>query len=72
MGSMAFWYDKNPDVTNVKLDAVMNFNLWTQCDTDTGSFPVPCSKTNSHRKFCGSSIFSENAVFSTVFRVLTF
>lgn len=38
MGSMAFWYDKNPDVTNVKLDAVMNFNLWTQCDTDTGSF----------------------------------
>ena len=38
MGSMAFWYEKNVDAENVKLDAVMNFNLWTQCSTNDDSF----------------------------------
>lgn len=38
MGSMAFWYEKNMNATGVELGAVMNFNLWTQCDTSSDSF----------------------------------
>lgn len=35
---MAFWYDKAPNKADVKLKAVMNFNLWTQCSTNGESF----------------------------------
>lgn len=38
MGSMAFWYDKDPNKTDIELKAVMNFNLWTQCSTNGESF----------------------------------
>ena len=38
MGSMAFWYDKDPNKADIKLKAVMNFNLWTQCSTNGESF----------------------------------
>ena len=38
MGSMAFWYEKNSNTAGAQLDAVMNFNLWTQCDTSSASF----------------------------------
>lgn len=38
MGSMAFWYKKSQTNGSVQLDAVMNFNLWTQCKANVGSF----------------------------------
>ena len=38
MGSMAFWYEKNPANGSKRLEAVMNFNLWTQCGAKTESF----------------------------------
>lgn len=38
MGSMAFWYDKDPNKADIELKSVMNFNLWTQCSTNGESF----------------------------------
>lgn len=38
MGSMAFWYEKNPNGADNKPSAVMNFNLWTQCKEGKASF----------------------------------
>lgn len=38
MGSMAFWYEKKQSTTGAEFNAVMNFNLWTQCDAKSASF----------------------------------
>ena len=38
MGSMAFWYEKNQANRSSKIEAVMNFNLWTQCGAEAESF----------------------------------
>lgn len=38
MGSMAFWYEKSKANTGEKPKAVMNFNLWTQCNSGEASF----------------------------------
>lgn len=38
MGSMAFWYKKGNPKSAEKIEAVMNFNLWTQCKVESSSF----------------------------------
>ena len=38
MGSMAFWYEKRESNSNRKPGAIMNFNLWTQCNAGEASF----------------------------------